>query len=99
LDLVPTSSRTTSPPENTPRVGTFRMLYFCVTRGLLVDVELDDVKLVPVLLGDRLQNGRDHLGWAAPLGPVVHENGLRGQQGLGLEGLVGHRLGCSTTAA
>ena len=53
----------------------------------------------PLLLGDRLQDGRDDLAWAVPLGPVVHENGLRGLQDLGLEGLVGHRLGRSTTAA
>jgi hypothetical protein len=32
-------------------------------------------------------------------GPVVRENGLRGLQDLGLEGLAGHRLGRSTTAA
>src|SRR5215470_185848 len=60
---------------------------------VLVEVELGDVELVPVLFGDRLQDGRDHLGWAAPLGPVVHQNGPRGLQDLGLEGLVGHRLG------
>src|SRR5579859_2003578 len=36
--------------------------------GVLVDVQLDDVELVAMFLGDGLQHGRDYLAWTAPFG-------------------------------
>src|SRR5690606_2200880 len=59
---------------------------------VLVDVELDDVDLVAVLLGDLLEDRRDHAARAAPLGPEVHEHGLVVLQDFRLEVGVGHGL-------
>ena len=46
-----------------------------------------DFKAV-VLRGDLLEDGSDHLARTAPLSPVVHEDGFRGTENLGFEGLV-----------
>ena len=44
---------------------------------ILVDVELDDAKLVFVLGGDRVEDRRNHLARTAPFGPEIDENRCR----------------------
>jgi hypothetical protein len=57
---------------------------------VLVDVELDDPKLVGLLVGDLLEARRDHTARTAPGRPEVDENGLVVLEHLGLEVVVGH---------
>ena len=59
---------------------------------VLVDVELDDLDLVAVLGGDRLEGRRDLAARTAPGGPEVHQDGLVALEDVLLEGVVGHVL-------
>src|ERR1700684_2566150 len=62
---------------------------------VVVHVQLDDVDLVSVLAGDLLENRRDLAARTAPLGPVVHDDGLLALENLVLEGRVGYCSGCA----
>src|SRR5215469_8103187 len=62
---------------------------------VLVDVELHDVNLLAVLGRDLLKHGGDLAARSTPFGPVVNDDRLGSLQYLGLEGRVGHCLGCA----
>jgi hypothetical protein len=58
-------------------------------RGLLVDVQLDDLE-VAALRGDLVEHGRDRVTGPAPLGPEVDQHWLLAANHVGLEGLFGN---------
>ena len=43
---------------------------------IVVDIELGDADLVFVLIGDLIEDGRDHLARTAPFGPEIEQYGL-----------------------
>ena len=50
------------------------------SRRILVDIELRDADLVFVLLGDLIENRRNHLAGSAPFRPEIQQYGLIGLQ-------------------
>src|SRR5690606_7253143 len=60
--------------------------------GVLVDVELDDLELAGLLLGDLLEDRGDRLARSAPLSPEVDQDGLGRAADLLVEGGVGDAL-------
>ena len=59
---------------------------------VLVHVHLRNLQAAVVIFGDFIQDGRNHLARATPLGPVVHEDGRGGLQDVLLEARVGNVL-------
>ena len=72
LESAPTLVASTLPFLKSIRVGMPRMP-FGRRRLVVVDVEFGDLELARVFRGDLVEDGRDHLAWAAPLGPVVDQ--------------------------
>src|SRR5438552_14667998 len=63
---------------------------------VLVDVDFRDLEAAFVLLGDLVQDRRDRLAGAAPLGPVIHQHRRVGLQDLWIKIVIGHVLNCLT---
>src|SRR5690606_21693169 len=57
---------------------------------VIVDVELGDLELAGVILGDVVQDRGDHLAGATPFGPVIDQHRGLGLQHFGFEVAVGH---------
>src|SRR5208283_2557328 len=57
---------------------------------ILVDVELDDLDLLPELRGDFVEQRRDDAAGTAPFGPEIDEDGRFGLQYVFIEARVGH---------
>ena len=57
---------------------------------VLIDVELRDLEAVAVFVGQVVQDGLDHLAWAAPLGPVVDQHRAVGLEHVVFEVAVGY---------
>ena len=64
--------------------------------GLLVDVDLDDAKLVAPLVRDLIEDGRDGTARAAPLRPEVDDHRGLALEHLGVE-LSGRDWVCHTS--
>ena len=44
---------------------------------ILIDVQLHYLQLAQVVLRNFFHGGSKHVAWAAPIGPEIHEHGLR----------------------
>ena len=87
--MNPTSVSTGSPSLNRIKVGMPRILNSLIMPRVLVDVDLGDLQLAFLLVGDLLQVRSDHLAGLAPVGPEIDQNRGLGLEDLGLERAVG----------
>jgi hypothetical protein len=57
---------------------------------VFIHIELGHFQLALVFAGDLLDNGADHLAWAAPFSPEINKHGQIGLKDIGFKGCVGN---------
>ena len=97
LGVMPTKFWATSPPLKIRTVGNALDVPRHGNLPVVIDVHLADLGPAGILLGKRIDRGRERLAGLAPLGPEIHQYRNVRVQDIGLESIVGegqYVVGC-----